>query len=383
MLRLDYIVGVSLALILLVWLMRRRTPATSPETVSQASNTSGDRFLHMLAFSGPGVQKLAIRLENLFFGKATERATPNRPPVFVTSLARGGTTAVLNALNDLPEAVTLTYRDMPFVTAPLLWGRLSAPLSRKVKTQKRAHGDGLSIDLDSPEAFDEVYWKLFWPEKYLTDRIALWHAADLKTGACDFFRALFRRLSLLRGMETARYLSKNNANIARLDLLPEMFDGCDIVVPLRQPAAHAASLLRQHENFSQRQQEDAFTKRYMRDIGHLEFGLLHTPLAFDGFDPAARDPRTPDYWLAYWIAAFREVQRHRDRCHILAQDDLRSAPVDTMQALCRILKMETAGLDFASYFRSEPDTTDPTVFDPTLLEEAEKLYADLAKAAIR
>lgn len=383
MLRLDYIVGISIALIVLVWLLKRRTPQADPETVSQASNTGGDRFLHMLAFSGPMVQKLAIRLENTFYGRATARMTEDRPPVFVTSLARGGTTAVLNALNDLPETVTLTYRDMPFVTAPLLWGRVSAPLNRKVKKQKRAHGDGLSIDLDSPEAFDEVYWKLYWPEKYLKDRILLWGTSDLKAPARDFFQALFRRLALLRKLDTARYLSKNNANIARLDLLPEMFDPCNIVIPLRQPAAHAASLLRQHENFIQRQGEDEFTKRYMRDIGHLEFGLLHTPMAFEGFDPKAYDPLTPDYWLAYWIAAFQEVQRHQDKCHILAQDDLRQAPETTMQALCHALKMETADLEFTRYFRSEPDTTDRTVFDPVLLAEADRLYATLAQSAVR
>ncbi len=382
MLRLDYIIGVSLVLIVLVWLLKRRAGPSETGVVSQASNTGGDRFLHMLAFSGGGIQRLMTRLENLFFGRAAA-GIPDRPPVLITSLARGGTTAVLNALNDVPQTVTLTYREMPFVTAPLLWNRLSAPLKRKVEKQKRAHGDGLSIDLDSPEAFDEVYWKLYWPEKYEKDRIALWTGSDLKPEARSFFLALARKLTLVRRLDAARYLSKNNANIARLALLPKMFEACDIVVPLRHPAAHANSLLRQHENFLKQQTEDEFTKRYMRDIGHLEFGLLHKPIGFEGFDKGSHDPRSANYWLAYWIAGFAEVQRHAENCHIIVQDDLRRTPVQTMQALCRRLEMETGEVDFARYFRSTPDETDASVFDPDLLAQAEQIYQALAARAVQ
>ncbi len=377
MLRLDYIIGVSLALIVLVWLVRRRGAPAQPQT----GYGSGDRFLHMLAFSGPGIQKAAIRLEDMLLGRKT-KGVADQPPVLVTSLARGGTTAVLNALHALPGMVTHTYRDMPFATAPLLWSRLSAPLKREVARQKRAHGDGLSIDLDSPEAFDEIFWMLYWPQNYKTAQIPLWTSRDADAQAAGVFRKMFRKMAVLRGGGRGRYLSKNNANIARLQLLPEMFPDCGIVVLLRQPAAHAASLLRQHRNFLKLQAEDDFTRRYMRDIGHLEFGLLHRPIGFEGFDPAAYDPQSPDYWLAYWIAAFAQVQSHVAQCHILAQDDLRATPNATMQALCAALKIETAGTDFSGYFRNTPDATDRSVFDPALLEQADQLYAALTPHAV-
>ena len=377
MLRVDYIIGVSVALIVLVWAMKRRTGQVADAAASISNYSGGDRFLHMLAFSGPNVQRLVNRIEDAFYGWRI-KGMPERAPIFVTSLARGGTTAVLNALNDLPETATHTYRDLPFITAPLLWGRLSALTSREVAKQKRAHGDGLTIDLDSPEAFDEVYWRLFWPEKYKGDRISLWTADDRKMIASDFFRKIFCKISILRGKATARYLSKNNANIARLELLPDMFEHCDIVVPLRRPAPHAASLLRQHENFLKRHAEDEFARRYMRDIGHLEFGMLHKPIAFEGQDAKMQDPRSPNYWLSYWISAFTEVRRQATSCYILPQDDLRRAPVHTMRALCSRLNVDTGDLDFATHFRSEPDETDTSVFDPALLEEADRIYAELA-----
>lgn len=379
MLRLDYIIGVTVLAVLAGWALKRLRG--TPEAPDQTAYGFGDRFIHMLAFSGPGLQKAAAWLDDRLFARRIARL-PDTPPIFVTSLARGGTTALLNAFNDMPGIATHRYRDMPFITAPLIWSRLSGAGARKVTRRKRAHGDGLEIDLNSPEAFDEVFWKLHWPEKYQPDRIALWQTADAKPEAQGFFARHFRKIRLLRGAETGRYLSKNNANIARLRLLPQMFPGCDVVIPLRRPEAHAASLLRQHHNFVKQQGEDEFIRRYMRDIGHLEFGLLHKPIGFDGF--ASDHPAdTPDYWLTLWIAAFRDVLAQGQGCHIVTQDDLRAAPQQTMQALTKRLQIDVGGMDFTGYFRAVPDKRPADLYDPALLAEAHALYDQLAARAIR
>jgi hypothetical protein len=110
----------------------------------------------MLAFSSPTLLKLGAKIDDAIF-KLLNPESENQAPIFITSLARGGTTALLNAFSDLPFITTHTYRDMPFITAPYLWNRVSKSFRRKVKRAERAHGDGLEIDLDSPEAFDEVY----------------------------------------------------------------------------------------------------------------------------------------------------------------------------------------------------------------------------------
>lgn len=382
MLRLDYIVGVTVLAVLAGWVVKRvrGTPAT--DAADQSAYGFGDRFIHMLAFAGPRVQKAAAWLDDRLFASRL-KAVPDTPPIFVTSLARGGTTALLNAFNDMPGIATHRYRDMPFITAPLLWARLSGSGARKVTRRKRAHGDGLEIDLNSPEAFDEVFWKLFWPEKYTPRRIALWQAEDAKPAARAFFTRHFRKIRLLRGTQDGRYLSKNNANIARLRLLQQMFPGCDVVIPLRRPEAHAASLLRQHHNFVKQQGADDFIKRYMRDIGHLEFGLLHTPIGFDGFAPGDHSPEDADYWLILWIAAFRDVQAAGQGCHIVTQDDLRAAPQVTMQALTQRLKINTEAMEFTGYFRATPDARPSHLFHPALLAEANALYDALADRAVR
>jgi len=388
MLRWDYLVGVTLLAILVSTLARRRRGSARDDDTSAGRYTPADRFFHQLAFAHPSVLKSASRAEDVFFSKALR--VPDTSPIFIASLARGGTTALLNALSDLPEIATHRYRDMPFVTAPLLWNRLAGGKRRVVERRARAHGDGLEIDLDTPEAFEEVLWKLYWPEMYGEHAIALWGGDLGKQAAEDFLRAHFRKVIAARASECEtpppkplRYCSKNNGNIARVPYLLNRFSGGRIVIPVRRPESHAASLLRQHENFLRQQSEDAFIKRYMGDIGHFEFGLLHKAIEFPDFDPGRYASRSADYWLAYWISAFRWILPHGQRCTFVFQDDLRARPQQTMESLCGALGLEHGELDFSSYFLSGADVgaTDP--YDPHLLDEAADLYRQLEIQAQR
>ncbi len=85
----------------------------------------------------------------------------NGQHVFVSGLARSGTTLLMRMLHDTDEFASLTYRDMPLVMAPNLWRRLSGAFQKSMARQERAHGDGLQVDYDSPEALEEVFWRTF------------------------------------------------------------------------------------------------------------------------------------------------------------------------------------------------------------------------------
>ncbi len=381
MLRLDYIIIVSLVLIAVVWLVGRQRGAAD-RLDNELSYSMGERIIHMIAFASPTLQRLAARVDDAAF-RLLHRDIECRSPIFITSLARGGTTALLNAFSELPSVATHTYRDMPFITAPYLWNRLSTPFRRNMARRKRAHGDGLEIDLDSPEAFDEVYWKLYWPEKYDEHKIIMWQRDDLQAEMTSRLQMCFQKVTYIRGRPTAHYLSKNNANIARLRVIRLAFPCAQVIVPVRSPAPHAASLFRQHRNFLEQQSNDDFIRRYMRDIGHLEFGLLHTPIAFGGFNRTVYSPDSPDYWLAYWIAAFSEVLANIDFCHVVLQDDLRSNANSCMHHLLAKLSLDTNARDFAPYFRCEADETDRSVFSPSLLAVAESLYTEFSRKALQ
>jgi len=375
-----FILGTTLALLGVAWAYAKTTGGQASGNKAQQGYSAAEQVIHMVAFI-PALQRALMKIDTKRF---LRRHTFRNPKVIiVTSIARGGTTTCLNALYSLDNVATTTYRDMPFITAPWLWSKCSGLLNRKTSTRERAHGDGLKIALDSPEAFDEVLWKLLWPKKYAPDGIGLWHSDDADADHRARLQAHIEKIAAIRG-DCDTYVSKNNANLARLAVLPKLFPDCQIVVPIRHPAAHAASLLRQHENFVSQQRADPFVKRYMEDIGHFEFGLAHRPILFAGFAPERFPADSPDYWLAYWITAFRHVQAQRprlgSRLMLVTQDDLRSAPDRTIRIILERSGVECPqDADFSAFFRAEPDRADTSPFSPELLAEALELYADLTR----
>jgi len=388
LMRFDVILIFSILGILLAWAWKRpASPLGDQSEKISDSNAygAGDRLIHTLAFSGPSTQRRLARFDDWLFAD-TIADIPDNPPIFITSLARGGTTALLNAMHDLPLISTHQYRDMPFISAPILWSRLVGR-SRGVAERERAHGDGIRINLQSPEGFDEIFWRLYWPEKYHKTAVLLWQRSDFKAEAQHFFRMHFRKIVKLRHPSNASavsYLSKNNANIARLDLLPTLFPGCQLIIALREPSAHSASLHRQHLNFIQLHNKDAFAMRYMQDIGHLEFGALHRPIAFDPDALAGYDPTQPNYWLVYWITAFEHIRKHASKLLILTQDSLRSAPQNTMDMLLERLNMAHVPThDFRRYFHCKPDASMSDLFDANLLHRARDTYEHLLAFAVR
>lgn len=360
----------------------RHGAGDAAEPASRGAYSTMDRLLHRVAFATPTLQLGLADAEDSLF-RADIGATEDKPPLFITSLPRAGTTVVLNALHDLPGTATHLYRDMPFVMAPLAWSRMAGGFQKDATLTERAHGDGLKVGYDSPEAFEEVIWRAFWPDHFGAERIALWGENDAQAEARAFFKRHFRKIAAVRGRPGARYMSKNNGNIARLDLIPALFSDAQIVVPLRSPAEHAASLHRQHLNFTAQHAADPFVKRYMRDIGHLEFGALHRPIGFAGFDQikAGFGPKDPSYWLAYWIAAMDTVLARAERLHLLPQERLGTTADTTLNALCRRLGLPTEEADFQAHFRPIASDTDRALFDAALLTRAEDLYADLCRRA--
>lgn len=272
-----------------------------------------DRTLHRLAFAGLGLQKALADLEDHALVDQFEHVTAERP-VFITSLPRAGTTLLLEVLSALPEFASHTYRNMPFVLCPILWDRISRGFRKESLLRERAHGDGMAIGYDSAEAFEEVVWTAFWGEKYLSDRIEPWSAADRDAAFELFLGNHMRKIVALRRVpngaaQPRRYVSKNNANIARLELLQVLFPECRIVIPIRDPRSQVRSLRRQHESFIAIHARDHFGLRYMEWLGHFEFGAALRPIDFGGWmgEGAALDPLDEPFWLTYWAEAYQAI----------------------------------------------------------------------------
>jgi Sulfotransferase family len=356
------------------------------EMVSQKQDYSLlDRTIHRLAFANRSIQLSAADIERSLYGSSFQGISIDRP-VFITSLPRAGTTLLLELFSRVPGVATHRYRDMPFVMAPMLWQELSRHFRKQSILKERAHGDGMQVGYDSPEAFEEVLWHAFWPQKYRPDGILPWSEDDRNE---EFRKSLVEHMQKIIALrcagqtDTGRYVSKNNANIARIGLLMRMFPDAYIVVPFRHPVDHAASMLRQHRNFLARHSKDPFSRKYMHDIGHFEFGQLHRPIRFaqapDG------DTETIEYWLKYWVSAFTHILSHQTQVVLLSFENLCAGGADTFKTLADKVGIgaDSNGDGDAPEFRPPPVyRKDIEIHDSRLLEAANELHGQLLQTGI-
>ncbi len=323
-----------------------------------------DRLLHRLALSAP---PLAEMLHDIERGLYLKHAPEDRGRhVFVTGLARAGTTILMREIHRTGEFGSLTYADMPFVLAPNLWAKLSRKGQKPGKRAERAHGDGIEVDTQSPEALDEVYWRIFDGKAYIGADGLKPHRPD--ADLIDGYRDLIRLILLRTGK--ARYVSKNNNNILRLGALARAMPEARFLVPLRRPLDHAASLLGQHRRFLD---ADAFTRDYMTWLGHHEFGATHRPFLF-GSRPEG-DPATMDYWLRVWISAYSALDGAE-----AASDNITFVPYEALSNDPAIWHAVAARIGVpagaAAELRSVADRA-PEAHDPALADVAQNLHSRL------
>jgi len=226
------------------------------------------KVLHHLALGNRALAEASFDVEQSLYASPASQADEGRH-VFVAGLARAGTTILMRSLYETGLFRSLTYRDMPFVLAPNLWRAVSRHSRREAVPSERAHGDGILVDFDSPEALEEVFWRVFCRDDYIrSDQLIPMQADDEIVAK---FRAYIR--VILKGGETRRYLSKNNNNILRLSSIAAAFPAAAILIPFRDPVQHAGSLLRQHRHFLAVHEADPFSRRYMTWLAHHEIGL--------------------------------------------------------------------------------------------------------------
>lgn len=363
------------------WLMQERQAKnfTSPYSAVE-------KILHNLACKSWSSQVSLSNIESRIFKKELADIEIKKP-VFITALPRAGTTLLLKLCVETNEFVSHTYRDMPFLLTPLFWDRFSKLFRCPDIPRERAHGDGMMISVDSPEAFEELIWKGFWPSRYGKDRIIPWVESNYPDFE-KFFYDHLRKIIFLRGGNTstqARYISKNNLNIARVKYLKRVFPDSIIVVPFRAPLQHASSLLRQHRNFLKIHKEDSFACRYMEDIGHYDFGKNLRPVDFDNWLSSEQvlDPNTLLFWLRYWISTYRYLLKNaRDHIKFISYDIFCDDPTRSLRRFGELLEIKNIKVLMEKADRittPKSHSVDVSGIPSDILNQAETLYIDLQK----
>ncbi|EGA65769.1 sulfotransferase family protein [Vibrio brasiliensis] len=312
-----------------------------------------EKALHLIAFATRDIQAFISKLEDKLWLKS-DSGYPSQP-VFITAMPRAGTTLLMELCFNTGRFATHTYRDMPFVLLPLLWRKFSQRFMKKSSEVERAHGDGMLVSLDSPEAFEEILWMTYWHEQYHNQHISPW--PSYRTSRFDdFFARHQRKITTAASdqQEAKRYLSKNNLNIARVEFLLKMNPQAKIVIPFRQPAKHCQSLLRQHLNFLDIHQQDEFSRVYMAGIGHFDFGENLKPVNFDQWlsGSSSKSAESLAYWYEYWCACYQHLLKiESDRVCFVDFDKLCQQPEHELNRIAdfiglddRTLLVKQAGL---------------------------------------
>ena len=330
------------------------------------------RFLHQVSLGSNAVCEMLFDIEKARFSEKAARYSQGHD-VFVCGLARSGTTILMRALHETNQFATLTYRDMPFVMAPNSWAGLSSRGTVSMQKKTRAHDDGIMVDYDSPEAFEEAFWRVFAGSDYICHDRLLPHQPSEET--LGEFRSYLSLIKLRYRRE--RYLSKNNNNILRLKGIAKACPDAIVLIPFREPLSHAYSLLRQHRNFTGRHKQDKFSEKYMSWLVHHEFGLDHRPFGVAGGDLVDQDPDTLDYWLSQWIAVYSYLLDHvreaGDNAYLVAYEDICSEDGAVWRQITRLTRMpESQSVNFASR-----NSTVPEAADSELARRAGELYSSL------
>ncbi len=310
-------------------------------------------------------------------------------PIYVSGLARSGTTILLEILSHHKGLVSQQYKDFPPVYTPYWWNwLLNRMLVKKVAPVERAHRDGILVTPDSPEAVEETLWMNFFPELHNPIINNILDQDTENSNFETFYKNHVRKLLLLR--KGNRYLAKGNYNITRLEYILKIFPDAKFVIPIRHPINHLASLLKQHKLFCQGGRENPKALKHLQRIGHFEFGLDVRPINTDGQEIATLGERDIKAWASYWSRIYGYV---KDRLEanpklqaasmVVRFEDLCTDPEAIMQALMNhcnlteeqaIIQKYTDTIKPPSYYK--PNFTDAELI--TIQQETHQVAARFA-----
>jgi len=312
-----------------------------------------------------------------------------RSPIFITGLARSGSTLMHEIVCSHPGVATHRLKDYPMVFTPFWWRRATAGVQPSAP-RERAHRDKMMITTESPDAVEEMVWMAHFRRCHDPSVNNVLSANDSNPKFETFYRNHIRKLLLAE--HANRYAAKNNYDVARLGFLLRIFPDARFIVPIRAPAGHITSLARQHQWFSDGHRQNRKALNAMQWSGHFEFGLDRRPI---NFGDAEKVRRIQEAWKAgeevrglaiYWDMVYDYLHRLiqadaaiRDATLVVRFEDTCQSPAETLRRVlnhCRLPEVESIVAQFApsirmpAYYKSEFSTAEQDIIARETAETA-------------
>ncbi len=282
----------------------------------------GMYYMCRSVWAGRSLFLLLSRLESRSLGRRLKRSSVDRP-VYVTGIARAGTTITLEMLSRHPDVGTHQYRNLACPFLPYwfttLTSRINMGMTRPVE---RIHRDGILVDRESPEMAEESLWKAHFKGLHDERRSNVLDGNVRNPAFERFYDEQIRKLLLRQGR--SRYAAKNNNNVTRLEYILKIFPDARVLLVVRDPVNHIASLEKQQRIFTRIGKDDPRQEKLLNVVGHHEFGngmsLINT-----GNQVAVEETRRlwareeeVRGWAVYWDALYRPDFSKRERQDIAA-----------------------------------------------------------------
>jgi len=256
-----------------------------------------------------------------------------KSPVYVTSLARAGTTIVTEMLDQHEDTTAHRYSDFPWVWTPY-WRNYLRQRAQLIepKLEERAHKDRILVSADSPEAVEEVLWNHFFPQTHDPQVSNILDQQTSHPAFEKFYAEHLKKLLLVR--KAKRYLAKGNYNIGRISYIHKLMPTARFIIPVRNPYNHIASLVKQHQFFIEAAKSDPRIDQQLQLAGHWEFGPGRRLMNYA--DPQAVTEINSAYngdeilgwawlWRSTYTQLFKQLETNpalRDACYIFQYEDL-------------------------------------------------------------
>ena len=342
------------------FLIKREKPS---EDYSEASI-----LFHKLILNNYNIGKMLFSFDKRF--KKEKITESNKTFLIVSGLARAGTTSLTDQLFKAGPFSSLDYSNMPLLLAPNLWKKMYNP--KKANLKERKHGDKMLFGLNTIEALEEYFFKVFLNDSFISDTYLMKH--DITE---DVYTNYIKYQSLVRKSNSSAYLSKNNNIILRYESLREFNKSFKIVFLFRSPETHAYSLLNQHKRFSEFQTDDEFMQTYLNWLGHHEFGKNQKVFKFSDEEVAIPyDKSTLNYWLAIWFNYYDYLLNMKDDNYLLIEySDYLNKPKEVLKYISNEMKID---FDYSHIvpFSNQRDV-DTSECDKQLLESVKSVYDEL------
>jgi len=270
--------------------------------------------------------KIMIRLGDWETNQVQDKLInlPIESPIYITGLARSGTTILLEKLASHPDLVSYRYKDFPLVHLPVWWERfLKRASSDNIKSVERAHKDRIKITPDSPEAMEEIIWMSFFDALHDISKNNILDKNTINNEFVDFYKTNVQKILFSRNGK--RYIAKGNYNISRIEYINSIFPEAKFVVAIRNPVDHIASLMKQHSLFCKLEKDNKKVLSYMQALGHFEFGLDRRPINFGNVEPTSEiqnhlNNNEDVIGLAkYWSITYSYVANLLENKHLLSK----------------------------------------------------------------